>query len=128
MDLGALRDHGQDQVAGLLARVDHDCVDLVRAERAGDALDEVRFRGRVWAAARALRFRNVLEGGHSGNRTATTPTTRPMATLPSRISFARRRSRAWAARSTTCCVWPSWPKLKMPREPKPAQNLRTAWR
>ena len=130
VDLGAVRDHGQDQVAGLLAGVDHDRFNLVRAERRGNLLDQVRFGcwGRVRGGVHVRRVRVVLEGSHSGNRTATTPTTRPMATLPSRISFARRRSRAWAAGSTTCSVWPSWPKLKMPREPKPAQNLRTAWR
>ena len=39
MDLAALRDHREDQIAGLGARVDDDCLDVVRNEDLGDAGD-----------------------------------------------------------------------------------------
>ena len=62
-----------------------------------------------------------------GSTAAITPAASPMAMLAAPIWRARARSRARSASSATRSVGPTSPKLKMPREPKPAQNLTRAW-
>ena len=64
----------------------------------------------------------------TGRRNAATATTTPMARLASMIALALARSAASAIGSITSSVLPSSPKLKIPREPNPAQNLSRAWR
>src|ERR1035437_2443992 len=104
VDFRALWNHAQHNLARLLAGVDDDRLDFVRAQSVGHP---------VYA---------ISERAHSGRTNAATPTATPTTRLATPICMDLALSRERASASTTWLIWPSGPKLNTPRDPKPAQK------
>jgi hypothetical protein len=109
------------------ARAHRRCPKVDRQVRHPSAAKAVA-QARLVRLARDRPSTPIASWPQTGRRNAATATTTPMARLASMIALAFARSAASATGSTTSSVLPSSPKLKIPREPNPAQNLSHAWR
>ncbi len=83
---------------------------------------------RTCSRARLTELPPSSSTAQTGRSAATTPTTRPMASAHRPSWRDRRRSIALASASATVSDSPNVPKLKIPRDPNPAQNFSHAWR